>query len=682
MKVDLNIQKSFAPEVRELFDILAKVAKEKSPNTEVFAVGGFVRDAMIGQKSDDVDIMVYPISGKDFAYIVTNYLGSKDPHVIKKNPEKSKNLETVKSKLKLPSGIEMEVDFAQARSEVYTENSRIPIAKPDTPEADAYRRDFTLNSMMWRIYPYPQEIKDFTGRGIQDLISDTLRTPLDPLITFKEDPIRIFRCIRFSSKYNFSIDPATYEAMKDPSIKDDIKKKLARERSATEIEKMLKGPNPAKAISLLKETGLLSDILEESLKGTKYEGKMSPLDMNQDNPNHTLSLWGHTMQVVYNVLEKYQDADAEKRMVMVLSALFHDLGKLYSEIQTKRDGTEKYPGHEKGYTSYLKHEEESAEISNLILKFLKLDPLIKNVSELSRAHMQPHSLLRSKDASQKALRKFIRRCSELSLNWLDVFNLSVADAYSKSKEIDPSVVQNYKELENSLNEALLSLSVKTDEKIKPILDGNEIMSILGIKPGPKMKEVTEFVKELRDENPNITKEEAAAKLKEKFSPVSPSPSIPIKEAAKDKKKTSTCSQQLIHQKSEDINKLFEGNRLYEINSILKELIKDYSKNEQIARLVTICTFKILCKDMELKDINILQYIFEYANENFFDYIIGSYVLGILLITDTATKEDVFLEIANRMNKLSPSNLKFVMDLIPAKKVINKGLFNKIIGITK
>jgi len=682
MKVDLNIEKSLTVDEKEIISILNKVVEKMSPSTTLRAVGGWCRDKILGLPSNDLDIMVDNMSGEDFAKLVTQYLNIKNSHAIKSNPEKSKFISTAKAFIPLSSGKIQEIDFAQARKEIYHDNSRIPDVKLASPEEDAERRDITINSIFYNLRT--RQIEDFTGKGIKDLISGVIRTPQDPLKTFKDDPLRIWRVIRFSSKYNFAIDQVTYEAMKDESLKSDIRNKVSKERIGEEFKKMISGPNPMNAIKILKDTGLFSDILDEALKGSKYEGKMSALNMNQDNPNHKLDLWDHTMQVVYNILEKYQDADAEKRMVMILSALFHDLGKLYSEIQTKRDGTEKYPGHEKGYTSYLKHEEESAEISNLILKFLKLDPLIKNVSELSRVHMQPHSLLRSKDASQKALRKFIRRCSELSLNWLDVFNLSVADAYSKSKEIDPSVVQNYKELENSLNEALLSLSIKADEKIKPILDGNEIMNILGIKPGPKMKEVTEFVKELKDENPNITKEEAAIKLKEKFAP-SPAPvppSMPIKEAAKDKKKTSTCSQQLIHQKSEDINKLFENDRLYEINSILKELIKDYSKNEQIARLVTICTFKILCKNMELKDNNILQYIFGYANENFFDYIIGSYVLGILLITDTSTKEDVVLEIANRMNKLSPSNLKFVIELIPAKKAIDKGLFNKIIGIVK
>ena len=331
MKVDTNIEKTFSAEVKELFSILEKVAREKSPQTEVFAVGGFIRNSLLGIPSDDIDIMT-STSGKDFAYLVAGDIGSKDPHVIKENPEKSKFLETIKSNLKLPSGKEIEVDFAQARSEVYSDGSRIPVVKPATPEEDAMRRDFTVNTLMYRIYPRPQQIEDFTGRGIKDLISNIIRTPLDPLKTFKDDPLRIFRCIRFSSQLNFNIDPETYKAMSDPSLREEIKQKVSKERIGQEFLKMLKNPNSQKAIETLKETGLLQDIILEAIKGTEYEGKLSELDMNQENPNHKLNLWSHTMEVVKNILEKYKDADSEKKIAMTLAALMHDLGKTYKNV--------------------------------------------------------------------------------------------------------------------------------------------------------------------------------------------------------------------------------------------------------------------------------------------------------------------------------------------------------------
>lgn len=664
-KVNTNIE--LTADEKEVVSLLNEVVSKKAPNTTIRIVGGWVRDHILGIPSMDIDTMVDNMSGEKFARLVTEYLGTKDAHTIKENPEKSKFIETAKAFIPLSSGTIQEIDFAMARKEVYHDNSRIPEIKMASPEEDAMRRDLTINSLFYNLRT--KQIEDFTGKGIQDLITNTIRTPANPLKTFKEDPLRIFRCIRFSAKYNGTIDKETYEAMQDPSLKEEIRKKVSKERIGAEIKKMLSNKNHIKAISLLKDTGLLSDILDEALKGSKYEGKMSNLDMNQNNPNHTLSLWEHTMQVVNNVLEKYPEVDEEKRVILVLSALCHDLGKLYQDIQKPKEGAI-------NHITYIGHEQESSEIASLILKFLKLEPYIQQVSGLAKFHMQPHSLSRD-DSGPKALRKFIRTIGELSLNWLDVFNLSVADAYSKSKDVDPSIVQNYKELENNLNEAVLSLSIKTDEKIKPILDGNEIMTILGIKPGPKMKEVTEFVKELKDDNPNISKEEAASKLKERF--LSPPA---IKEAAKDKSKTSSCSQHLLNQKVKDINQLFKDGRLYEINSIIKELIKNYSKNEQVARLVSICTFKILCKDSSLKDINILKYIFDYANENFFDYAIGANVVGILLITETETKDDIIIEVANRTNKLSNSNIKFVIEAIPSDKIINKELFKKIMEIVK
>jgi tRNA nucleotidyltransferase/poly(A) polymerase len=694
MKTDINIQKTFSPEIKELFQILQAVAKEKFPNISVFAVGGFVRDSIIGKKSADVDIMVSPVSGKDFAYAVTSYIGSKDPNVIKENPDKSKNLETVKSNLTLPSGVIMEVDFAQARSEVYTGESRIPIAKPASPQEDAYRRDFTINSLMYRIYPSPQQVEDFTGKGIKDLISNTIRTPLDQLKTFKEDPLRIFRCIRFSASLNFSIDPETYEALKNPELKNEIMQKVSKERVGEEIKKMLKNPNTLTALTLLKDTGLFADLMNEALKGSRYEGKMAPVDMSQDNPNHMLTWWGHTMQVVTNILDKYKDAEEEKRISMILGALFHDLGKLFVEIQKKKEGTDKYPGHEKGYTTYVGHEEESAKIVEFILRFLKLEPYIKEVAGLSRYHMQPHSLVRNDMSGEKAMRKFIRRMGEFSLNWLDVFNLAVADAYSKKEQVDASTVETYKQLEQELQNALTSFaSPESSSKIVPVLNGNELMQTLGIKSGMHMKDMMEFVKELRDENPAITKQEAIEKVKVQFAdvinanrvnktvdPSQPVPSPqPTKTASSDNvEKNNTCPQHLFKQKQMDIQKSIKEGNLYEANSLLKDLKDKYGKDENVMRLIGLSTFNVLVIDQKYRDNDLLQYLFESAKNKFFDYILGAYILGILLLVDTATDSDVIKEVATRTFHLSPGTVKYVLDVLPKDKIYNKEEYDKIV----
>ena len=501
MKINTNIISNLTEEEKELFDILKKVTNKYVPYVTCRVAGGWVRDRLLGKESDDIDIMVDKISGSDFAKLVTQYLNIKDPHVIKANPDASKHMETAGATIPLPSGKTIDVDFAMARKEVYHDNSRIPDIKPATPEEDAMRRDITINACFFNINT--SQIEDFTGKGIRDLITNTIRTPLDPLITFKEDPLRLFRCIRFSAKYNWDIDTDTYNAILNPELKEDIKRKISKERIKDEIVKMIKGPNPIVAINLLKQTGLFEDIISEAIKGSKFESKLSKLDMNQNNPNHELNLWNHTVQVVKNIINQYPNSDDEKRVIMILSAIMHDLGKLYSEVQTSKEGR----------TQYIGHEAESSLLSQIILKYLKFEnSMIEQVSKITESHMIPHTLLNSNPTT---LRRFIRNMAEKSISWIDVLNHAISDAYSKSEIPDQNTISDYNQLKQKLEEAYQSMKVEK-KKIIPVLNGFEIMQLLNIKPGPIMSTINEYLKELQDENPNITKEEASEKIKEKF----------------------------------------------------------------------------------------------------------------------------------------------------------------------
>jgi hypothetical protein len=227
---------------------------------------------------------------------------------------------------------------------------------------------------------------------------------------------------------------------------------------------------------------------------------------------------------------------------------------------------------------------------NLILKYLKMEPYIQQVSNLAREHMRSHQLLRD-NGGARALRRFIRQCGEISINWLDAFNLSLADAYAKDVIRDPNTVQEYQDLERRLQEALVSLSPTPNKpELKPILNGNEIMSILNIKPGPHMKDIMEFVKELKDENPNITKEEASNVLIDKYQHQE------IKQASKDKSETSSvCPRHLLHAKIKEINNLFQENKCYEILTIINELKTEYGNDDNITRLLAITIFKLLIR---------------------------------------------------------------------------------------
>jgi len=674
MKIDTNIK--FTPMEQEAIFIIKEVINKYAPDTQVFIVGGLIRDRLVGLPSNDLDIMVYPIKAEDFARLITKHLNIKDPHIIKDNPDKSKFISTSKIYLPTRNGIQ-EIDIAQARQDVYREKSRIPETQLATPEQDAMRRDFTINSIMFDIKN--NKIVDFTGKGIQDLVSNTIRTPLNPLKTFSDDPLRIFRAIVYASKLNAKIDPETYQAMMNPELRNEIKQKISKERIGQEFIKMLKNPNPTVAIELLKNTGLLQDIMAEALKGSKYEGKIADLDMSQDNPHHKLTLWGHTMQVIKGVVEKYQDAEPETRITMILAALMHDLGKLYKDIWGE---SKKFPGNR----SYHGHEDESQEIAGHILKYLKMEPLIKSVSLLAQKHMIPHRFTEQNSGGMKALRKFIRQCGEESVDWIDVFNLSVADAYAKDIIRDPSIVNQYSQLEARLREALATLKPIADKPdIKPVLNGNEIMEALnfrdrGIKPGAIMKELTEFVKELRDENPDISKEEAIQLLRTKYESSLPPIKMAQQETKEDKKeskeqipeeKDTTCPMQLLKNKIQEINNLFRNNKLYEVMSICDQLEKEYGEDENITRLIAVSVFGVLSRDQQHRNNDLLSYLFQKASENFFDCILCSYVLGLILLLDTATEDDIITDMGNRVTTMSPDLVIKIFKKLPQEIFHNK-----------
>jgi len=661
MQVDTNIQNKLTPTEKEVFSIIREVVDKYTPTTEVFAVGGWTRDKLLEIPSNDIDVMVSNVSGEDFARMVTQHMGVKNPHIIRENPEKSKHITTAKAYLPLSTGEEQEIDFAQARAEVYHEDSRIPDLKPATPQEDAYRRDLTINSIFYDIMK--NEVVDFTGKGIKDLITMTIRTPENPLKTYRDDPLRIFRTVRFAAKYNGKIDAETMAAMQDPALRDEIKKKVSSQRVREEIMKMFKNPNAPYAMELMKDAGLWDDIIAEALKGTKYEGKMAPLEMEQQNVHHELTLWDHTMQTLKNVLDRYEGAEDEKRIVVILSALVHDLGKLFYEVHAP---SKSHPGS----VSYHGHEKESAEIAEHILRYLDMASYAKQVSDMARYHMQPHRFTERGVGSPKSMRKFIRQMGEHSLNWLDVFNLAVADAYSKNVDVEPETISKYQALEKNLQDALMSMeAVKDDLKVKPILDGDDIMQLLNVKPGPWMKDVTEFVKDLMDENPNITKEEAANMVRNQFQDLDTSTN---KTAAKKDGMSDTCPMHLLKKKKEQLSDLMKDGKLFEVFSTLQQLKEEYGNDERVTRLCAVYTLWLLLKKDETRNDEMIQYIFDKAEDNFFDSVLCAYAFAILVLLKTATDRDIIKEIGNRVLKMSPGTLRSVLDLLP-KEVYHKDL---------
>lgn len=222
----------------------AKASGEPIPQLRF--TGGWVRDKLLGITSKDIDISISSMTGYRFGEVIKEFLDfqSHDAkydqsivgnlHKIEANPEKSKHLETLTTRI-----LGFEIDLVNLRKEAYVDESRNPIMEFGTPEDDANRRDATVNALFYNLQT--SEVEDFTGRGLRDMQLKLLKTPLSPHQTFKDDPLRILRCIRFASRLGYRIDPTDEEAMGDDSIKEALRVKISRERIGTEIVKMLQG---------------------------------------------------------------------------------------------------------------------------------------------------------------------------------------------------------------------------------------------------------------------------------------------------------------------------------------------------------------------------------------------------------------------------------------------------------
>ena len=222
-------------------------SKEIKDKIELRWAGGWVRDKLLGLQSHDIDTAINAMTGHRFCEKMQDYLkdeknmkkhslSSKDMgslHKILANPKKSKHLETAKTRL-----YDFDLDFVNLRKETYSEESRNPQMEFGSAEDDALRRDATINALFYNLHT--DLVEDFTG-GLEDMNAKRIRTPLEPFTTFKDDPLRILRLIRFASRLGFTIDEESKASMNNPSVLEALKVKISRERVGVELEKMLKG---------------------------------------------------------------------------------------------------------------------------------------------------------------------------------------------------------------------------------------------------------------------------------------------------------------------------------------------------------------------------------------------------------------------------------------------------------
>lgn len=326
-----------------LVDFCQHYNKDHTPPLELRITGGWVRDKLLGNESHDIDIAIDHMTGEDFATQLHTWLASHRPelslraiHTIKKNPEKSKHLETCTTKL-----FGCDIDFVNLRLESYGENLRVPIIKFGTAEEDALRRDATLNALFYNLNQ--DKIEDFTGQGLDDLKQGILRTPLSPKQTFLDDPLRVLRLIRFACRFKFQIDDETLKAMLEPEIKEALKSKISRERVGIELEKILEGDYPEYGLQLINYLNLAQSIFNAGDQQLLLDQLNEASDVAKLNDGfHKL---GHQINLSTAVYQKYKllrgkpnlFSSLRDQKLFWLAVILTPFGNLMLRINPKKD---------------------------------------------------------------------------------------------------------------------------------------------------------------------------------------------------------------------------------------------------------------------------------------------------------------------------------------------------------
>lgn len=430
-----------------IFRQIGSVADEMG--RDVYVVGGYVRDIFLNRTSSDIDFVTIG-SGIELAEHVADTLGRR----------KSLSVYANYGTAQVRSG-DLELEFVGARRESYSRDSRNPIVEDGTLEDDQNRRDFTINAMAVCLNAdrFGELVDPFNG--IVDLHSKLIRTPLDPDITFSDDPLRMMRAIRFATQLDFTIQPETFEAIRRNRQRIEI---ITKERINDELSKIMRSPKPSTGFRLLDEAGLLELIFPSicTLKGVETkEGK-----------GHKDNFW-HTLQVVDNVASK---SDNEW---LRWAALFHDIGK---------PATKRYDA-KLGWT-FHNHNFIGEKMIPRIFKQMKL-PLnekMKYVSKLVGLHMRPQSV-GEEGVSDSGVRRLITEAGE---DLEDLMTLAEADITSKNPAKVRRQLEGFAKLRERMSEINDADALRN---WKSPVDGNEIMEYFRIPPSSVIKEIKDAVKE-------------------------------------------------------------------------------------------------------------------------------------------------------------------------------------------
>jgi poly(A) polymerase len=453
MSVSLGHLFDDLPYARLLKDV-GRVARTLS--IDVYAVGGVVRDVLLNRPTTDIDfVTVGPDSGIRLARAVADDIGGVTANVYP-------NFGTAGIRAR---GLVLE--FVAARKESYARDSRKPEVESGTLEDDLFRRDFTVNALAVHLWPDRYgELVDPHG-GVSDLGKGVLRTPLDPVTTFDDDPLRIVRAARFAAQLAFEIDADTFAGMADRAARIDI---VSPERITTELQKIVACRTPSVGFRLLYECGVLARVFPEL---TELQGVETV-----DGVRHKDNFF-HTLQVLDNLVDAVADRPAEDTEWLRWAALLHDIGKPATKRFTPGAGW-----------SFHSHEERGARMVPGVFRRLRLptDERMKYVQKLVRLHHRPVSLV-DEDVTDSAVRRLLFDAGD---EIDDLMTLVRADITSKN----PKRVRRYLRAFDSVEEKFREVEEKDHlRNFQPPIDGLEIMETLDLKPGRAVGDIKNAIRE-------------------------------------------------------------------------------------------------------------------------------------------------------------------------------------------
>lgn len=430
-----------------ILEIVGKAASKLG--VDAYIIGGFVRDLILKRGSKDIDVVSVG-SGIELAEMVAGELG----------PDVQVNIFKTFGTAQIRQG-DLEIEFVGARKESYTRESRKPAVEDGTLQDDQNRRDFTINAMGISLNKkqYGELVDPFDGIG--DLKRKLIRTPLEPGITFSDDPLRMMRAIRFASQLNFDIEPSTFEAIIE--MKDRIKI-VSAERIADELNKIILSPTPSYGFKLLYHAGLLEIIFPEMVELQGVETK--------DGKGHKDNFY-HTLQVLDNVCQSSDD------LWLRWAAILHDIAKPATKKFDKKVGW-----------SFHNHEEIGARMVPVIFRRMKL-PLnekMKFVKKLVRLHLRP-IVLSKEEITDAAMRRLLVEAGE---DIEALMKLCRADITSKNPDKVKRFLHNFDIVEQKLKD------LEERDKLRnfqPVITGEIIIETFGLKPSREVGIMKEAIRE-------------------------------------------------------------------------------------------------------------------------------------------------------------------------------------------